>query len=135
MKMTVTQEGDIARFKIEEDIDERGAEIIKERFNEMNLSSLKEAVFDLSRVQHVGSSGIGKMLLFYKKLAVSGGSIRITNASPAVYDLLIALKLDSVFNISKGRSCMRIRYVCNFTRPPAANTSSFCGMRSRGRVT
>jgi anti-anti-sigma factor len=98
----VTEEKDIARFTIEGDIDEKGAEILKQRFNELNLAALKETVFDFKDVQHIGSSGIGKMLLFYKKLAVSGGIIRIVNASEAVYDLLLALKLDSVFEISKS---------------------------------
>lgn len=102
MELLVTHENGIARFTIAGDIDEKGAETLKQRFNELNFSDLKIVVLDFSEVQHIGSSGIGKMLLFYKKLAVSGGIIRIANASEAVYDLLVALKLDSVFEISKA---------------------------------
>ncbi len=101
MKLMVSQDNDIAQFNIEGDIDEKGAETLKQRFNELNPASLKKVVFDFSEVHHIGSSGIGKMLLFYKKLAVSGGIIRIVNAPEAVYNLLTALKLDSVFEISK----------------------------------
>jgi anti-anti-sigma factor len=102
MKLLVTEEQNRAHFTIEGDIDEKSAEILKQRFNKLNHSMMREIVFDFKSVQHIGSSGIGKMLLFYKKLAVSGGIIRIVKASETVYDLLLALKLDSVFEISKS---------------------------------
>ena len=102
MEILVNREGDLLRFEIGGVIDERGAEDIKRRFGEMNASTLKEVVFDFRKVVHIGSAGIGKLLLFYKDLAIRGGNIRIENASETVYDLLRVLKLDTLFAISKG---------------------------------
>ncbi len=101
MELTVTQHGNSARFEIRGNIDERGAEDLKRRFRELNASSLKEVVFDFGKVNHIGSAGIGKLLLFYKDLAVTGGGIRIENVSESVYDLLGVLKLDTIFTITR----------------------------------
>jgi len=102
MEMTVTQEGYRARFEISGDIDEPGAENLKRRFRELNFSMLREVSFDFRKVTHIGSAGIGKLLLFYKDLALNGGKIRIENVSESVYELFRVLKLDTIFTISKN---------------------------------
>lgn len=102
MEILVNREGELVRFEIGGVIDERGAEDIKRRFGELNTSSFKEVIFDFRKVKHIGSAGIGKLLLFYKDLAIRGGNIRIENASETVYDLLRVLKLDTLFLISKA---------------------------------
>ncbi len=100
MEVNVTQEGSSARFTLNGKIDESGAEELKARFLSLNRAALKEVVFDFKGVSHIGSAGIGKLLLFYKELAVSGGNIRITNVSDAIRDLFRVLKLDTIFTIS-----------------------------------
>ena len=102
MEILVNREGELVRFEIGGVIDERGAEDIKRRFGELNTSSFKEVIFDFRKVKHIGSAGIGKLLLFYKDRAIRGGNIRIENASETVYDLLRVLKLDTLFLISKA---------------------------------
>ncbi len=101
MEMTITQDGYKARFELIGDIDESGAEHLKHRFRELNFSLLKEVSFDFRKVTHIGSAGIGKLLLFYKDLALNGGRIRIENVSESVYELFRILKLDTIFTISK----------------------------------
>ena len=102
MKITITQEAGCARLHVDGDVDERGAEELKRRFRELNVASLAEAVFDFSNVGHIGSAGIGKLLLFYKDMAVGGGKIRIENLNEAVYDLFALLKLETIFTLSKA---------------------------------
>ncbi|MFC1524110.1 STAS domain-containing protein [Thermodesulfobacteriota bacterium] len=101
MEITLNQEGNNAKIVIVGDIDESGAEQLKSNFNKLNLSNTKEVVIDFARVNYVGSSGIGKLLLFYKNLAVNGGKIHIINVSNSLYDLFLELKLDSILSISK----------------------------------
>ncbi|MDM8521802.1 STAS domain-containing protein [Desulfococcaceae bacterium HSG8] len=101
MEIIVSQEGDRALFKVRGDIDELGAEDLKNRFRELDISSLREASFDFGKVNHIGSAGIGKLLLFYKDLALKGGKIKILNVSETIYELLKVLKLDTIFDISK----------------------------------
>ncbi len=100
MDVNLTQEGSTARFAVNGKIDENGAEELKTRFMGLHRKNLQEVIFDFRNVSHIGSAGIGKLLLFYKELAVSGGNIRIINASEAVRDLFRVLKLDTIFSIS-----------------------------------
>ncbi|MEZ4525248.1 MAG: STAS domain-containing protein [Desulfobacterales bacterium] len=100
MEVHVMQEGSSARFTLNGKIDEGGAEELKARFLGLNRTALKEVVFDFKAVTHIGSAGIGKLLLFYKELAISGGTIRILHASETIRDLFRVLKLDTIFTIS-----------------------------------
>ncbi len=101
MELTITQEGERAKFVVAGKIDESGSEILKRRFRELNMSSLKELTLDFGKVSHIGSAGIGKLLLFYKDLALRGGEIRIENMSEAVSELFKMLKLDTIFIMSR----------------------------------
>lgn len=98
----MTQEGTRARFTINGKIDENGAEELKARFQTLNRASMTEVVFDFRNVSHIGSAGIGKLLLFYKDLAVSGGSIKIEGASENICEMFRVLKLDTIFSVSRG---------------------------------
>jgi len=102
MELTVRQDGSQARFVIKGDIDEPGAENLKSRFRDLDVSSLMEVSFDFKEVTHIGSAGIGKLLLFYKDLALNGGTISIQNVSPSVYELFNVLKLDTIFSILRA---------------------------------
>lgn len=101
MELTVSQEGSRAGFQVAGNIDERGAEELKRRFRELNISNINEVVFDFGKVTHIGSAGIGKLLLFYKDLAVTGGKIKIINTTETVFELLTVLKLDTIFTITR----------------------------------
>ncbi len=102
MEIAVKQENGSARFEISGKIDETGAETLKQRFREINQPDLKNVVFDFRNVSHIGSAGIGKLLLFYKDLALKGGQLKIQNASQTVYELFTVLKLDTIFSISRS---------------------------------
>ncbi len=104
MEIAVTQDGSFVRFGInfksgKGNIDERAAEELKRRFRELNIASVSEVIFDFKNVNHIGSAGIGKLLLFYKDLALNGGGVTIENTSEAVHEVFSVLKLDSIFNI------------------------------------
>lgn len=101
MDITQRQEGSRIVLDVNGHIDEEGAEILKTHFHRLDLTAVKEVDIDMRRVSHIGSSGIGKLLLFYKHLAVKGGALRVTGLAPHLYDLFIELKLDSLFTIQK----------------------------------
>jgi anti-anti-sigma factor len=103
MELTVTPKGEQAHIEVVGSIDERGAEELKRRFLELDVSSLKEVVFDFGGVTFIGSAGIGKLLLFYKNVAAQGGRIRIENMSKDIYTMFKVVKLDKIFNISSAK--------------------------------
>ncbi len=102
MEILVDKKGTQTRFTVKGEIDERGAEILKNRFQEINRSSMKQLIFDFKDVNYIGRSGIGKLLLFYKDLAPSGGSILIENVSDEIYELLMDLDLNTIITITKA---------------------------------
>ncbi len=91
-----------AKFTIHGAIDEQGAQILKDKFTALDKSSIKTMIFDFKTVTHIGSAGIGKLLLFYKDIAIGGGVMEIINVSGSIYDLLLTLKLNSVFKIQQA---------------------------------
>lgn len=100
MELQVSQKENTAYFEIKGDIDERGAEELKQKFRELNQATLKNIVLNFRHVTHIGSAGIGKLLLFYKDLALRGGEVKIENASKSIYELFCVLKLDSIIKIT-----------------------------------
>jgi anti-anti-sigma factor len=102
LEINITQSEENVRFTIIGDIDQRGAQELKQHFTRMDIKTLKEVVFDFGKVGHIGSAGIGKLLLFYKDMAVQGGIIRVENVSDTLHNLFSVLKLDSIFTITKS---------------------------------
>jgi anti-sigma B factor antagonist len=100
MELVFTSREDLVEVVIKGSVDERGAEDLKRRFLELDTASIKEVVFDFSKVSFIGSAGIGKLLLFYKNLASHGGKITIKHMSKDIYTMFKVVKLDKIFSIS-----------------------------------
>ena len=77
--------------KIECDIDHHVADKIKEKIErQIELSNLKNIIFDLEKVYFMDSSGIGLIMGRYRMMRLVGGGVRIDNV-PAHLDRIIAL--------------------------------------------
>jgi anti-sigma B factor antagonist len=98
MDFKTTQDKGRGCIEVIGDIDERGAELFKAKLKE--LQQLDEVAIDFSGVKYVGSSGIGKLLLFYKNVGVHGGKISVTHLQPDLFRLFKELKLDTIFSIT-----------------------------------
>lgn len=101
MKVSMDSSGDQVRMSLVGNIDEGGADDMKKRFHEQDLSRIKQLTIDFSGVTFIGSAGIGKLLLFYKNLAAHGGQINLVNMPADIYDTFHTLKLGGLFNLSK----------------------------------
>ncbi len=102
MEITTDTQGQILTIQVKGRVDEKGAEALKTSFGSLSLSGINEVQLDCRSLIYIGSSGIGKVLLFYKNLGVQQIRLRVTNVSPGIYDLFQELKLDTVFTIEKG---------------------------------
>ncbi|HOC59607.1 MAG: STAS domain-containing protein [Syntrophaceae bacterium] len=98
MDLKITVDKDRGRVEIIGDVDEKGAEILKSKLQEMN--HLKTVEIDFRQVAYIGSSGIGKLLLFYKNLSIHGGTLSVTRLQPDIFRLFQELKLDTIFSIT-----------------------------------
>ncbi len=102
MELNVKYDQPNARISITGDIDDDGAAILKNKLMELQGRALKEVVIDFSGVSYIGSTGIGKLLLFYKAISQTGGGIKIVNMSEDLYKMFKIVKLDKVFDLNMG---------------------------------
>jgi len=100
MELKVDYDGSTARVIIVGDIDDDGANKLKAKLVELAGQNLTEVIFDFAKVRFIGSTGIGKMLLFYKNLAAKGGRLSVVNMNEDLHTMFSVIKLDKVFNIS-----------------------------------
>ncbi len=101
MEIKVMREPEKVTVQIVGDIDEQGAEALKSTFREIALGHAQEVVVDFGRVLHIGSAGIGKLLVFYKDLAVHGVRLSLSNLPVAIAIVLREMRLDTIFNIQQ----------------------------------
>ncbi|HNV69679.1 MAG TPA: STAS domain-containing protein [Candidatus Ozemobacteraceae bacterium] len=102
MNISVSQTGDQAILELEGAVDERGAEDLKQRFRSLPLNQLKSVIIDLGKVTHIGSAGIGKMLVFYKDLAVHDAKLSLIKVPALIYQMFVEMKLDTLFSIARA---------------------------------
>ena len=101
MQIDMNQSGNQVRISVKGTIDEKGAEELKAQFQKINTATSQEVVIDCREVQHMGSSGIGKILLMYKHLATAGNKLSVINLPEDLYELFLELKLDTLFTLSR----------------------------------
>ena len=102
MELNVKYDQPNARISIRGDIDDDGAAVLKNKLMELQGRVLREVVIDFSGVNYIGSTGIGKLLLFYKTISQTGGAIKIVNMSEDLYKMFKIVKLDKVFDLNIG---------------------------------
>lgn len=103
MTCEATTQGETVVLTLSGTIDEEGAAALKQHFNTLPHSRIKELVIDLADISHIGSSGIGKLLLFYKNMAAHQGTIRLIRVPQPIHNLFTELRLDTLFSMSTGR--------------------------------
>jgi anti-sigma B factor antagonist len=101
MKINVEKGDQSVTVNLSGVIDEQGAAELKQTLESLN-NETKQISLNFSGVERIGSAGIGKLLLFYKRTVLKGVKVSITNLPAHIYDLFVDLKLDSLFNMSRG---------------------------------
>ncbi len=102
MNIETIQDGNRVRIVLNGVLDEKGAEELKSRIKQLNLGQVTEVTIDCQQVKHIGSSGIGKILLLYKHLTTNGGNLTVSGLSTPLYELFTELKMDTLFSVSKA---------------------------------
>lgn len=103
MNIQTSRTGQNALIAIKGDIDEAGAEELKKSFRDIAGTGATSVRVDFKEVSHIGSSGIGKLLVFYKDLSIRGASLEVVNVPHAIAELLREMKLDTLFRVEERR--------------------------------
>ncbi|MCX7881881.1 MAG: STAS domain-containing protein [Brevinematales bacterium] len=87
-------------LKIKENlVTDPDAREFKEVLTNLIDSGKKEIIIDFTDMVFIGSSGIGKLLLAYKRLDDMGGKLYVTGLNKDIKDLFITFRLNEFFQI------------------------------------
>lgn len=99
MNVKISVDGTKTLMEVSGSVDIPGAEYLKKSLTNVLDSDATDVTVDFKEVSFIGSSGIGKLLLFYKNFTAKGGKISIVNLNKEITMLFKAIKLDKLFNI------------------------------------
>lgn len=89
MELKLSHKGNILIVSIEGEIDHHSSEIIRNKVDsKITTATIKNLVFDFSRVSFMDSSGIGMLMGRYKNVMRIGGKVWLMSASGTVKRIL-----------------------------------------------
>jgi anti-sigma B factor antagonist len=100
MEVTTRKTSDTLIVKVSGAVDTEAAEVLKVELGKVLKLRPQKVVMDLSLVPTMGSSGIGKILIFFKGLDSNKASFEIKGIHENLYNIFKAVKLDKLFPIS-----------------------------------
>ncbi len=98
MNIKVAKDDRKVTIRLSGGIDIPGAERLKKALLKILDGDAVEACIDFEDVTFIGSAGIGKLLLFYKKFIPKGGTIKVVNLNNEIAALFKSIKMDKLFN-------------------------------------
>jgi anti-anti-sigma factor len=100
MDIKISSEQEQTTLYLSGNIDIPGSETLKGVLSQIiEDGSVKYVILDFENVSFIGSCGVGRLLLFYKKFSLKGGKIRITNLNEELTGIFCTLNLDKLFKI------------------------------------
>jgi anti-anti-sigma factor len=102
MTIELTFKDEIAEMKIEGFMNSENVQMFQDKLTEVLQSNAKLLDLDLFECKNISSTGIGKLLLFYKDFIGKSGEIEVVRCSNTVYDLFVMLKLNQLFTVNLG---------------------------------
>ena len=102
MKIDLSYDQKTATMRIEGILTSDNSYLLQDKLNEVLKSEVDYLELDLLECRNISSTGIGKILLFYKDFIAKGGEIEVIRCSHGVYELFSMLKLNQLFTVNLG---------------------------------
>ena len=99
LEFNVKKDGAAARVVFSGRVDNEGSAVFQQAFDSLLESSEQSVVLDLKGLEFINSSGIGKLLIFHKKMVNSGRTSRIEGLSEEIFTLFKAIRLDKIIDM------------------------------------
>lgn len=99
MDIKIDRRGSTTTVLLSGRIDKLGSESLQQNLDQVVSGKPEDVILDFKGVNFIGSSGIGKLLMFGKALISQGGRANMVNLSPEIKELFASAKLDKLFNI------------------------------------
>jgi len=100
MEVVTKKNDETLVIKVSGPVDTEAAEQLRSELGKVLKLKPNKVVMDLSLVPTMGSSGIGKILIFFKGLDSNKASFEIKGIHENLYNIFKAVKLDKLFPIS-----------------------------------
>jgi anti-sigma B factor antagonist len=102
MDIELEKDNGTVKLVIDGNIDTDGGQELSVTLQEiMEMEDVNNVAFDLTTVKTITSSGIGKLLNFFKFLDSKGGKMEVTGISEMLYQQFIEIHIDRIFPIRK----------------------------------
>ncbi len=102
MTIDLTIDNTVAMMHIEGILNSENSHFLQQKLEEVLASDATLLELDLFDCKNISSTGIGKILLFYKDFIGRGGEIEVVRSSNSVYELFSMLKLNQLFTVNLG---------------------------------
>jgi anti-anti-sigma factor len=102
MDIELDKKGDSLRIVIDGNIDTDGGHKLAVALQEaMEMDGVKSVAFDLTTVRTITSSGIGKIMNFFKYIDGRKGSMSVKGISEQLYKQFMEIHLDRIFPVAR----------------------------------
>ena len=89
----------LVRFRTGDILREAEAEAIGQELLKLAVKPKQRVVLSFLGVLHLTSLVLGKLIHVHKRLAVSGGEVRLADIDPRIYEVFSITRLDRLFRI------------------------------------
>ncbi len=101
LNYTIENKDNELKLSIKGRVDSEGVADFQEAFDKILGMPEEKAFLDFSELQFINSSGIGKLLIFYKKYKNSGREVIIDGINEDIFTLFKAIRLDKLIEIKR----------------------------------
>ncbi len=101
-KVDVEDIGDVtvARFVDRKILDETNIQIVgNQLFSLVDDEGRKKFILDFNNVEYLSSAALGKLITLDKKVKSNGGTLRLCNVRPEIYEVFAITRLNKLFQM------------------------------------
>ena len=102
MDITITPTDAVITARITGPVTENDGEALKNAFDELLSASQKQVDLDLSTVPILTSTGIGKLIVLFRKLKDQARELKIKAIHDNLYDMFASINLDKMLKIERN---------------------------------
>lgn len=106
-RVEVSDVGDVTvvRFVDRKILDEANIqELGRELFQLVEEEDRKKLLLNFSSVEFLSSAALGKLITLDKRVKAHGGSLKLCNIRPEIYEVFAITRLDKLFNIKEDEA-------------------------------
>lgn len=99
LEVNFKKDKDVSRLIFAGRVDNEGSVVFQQALDKITESGDPKIILDFKKLEFINSSGIGKLLIFHKKMTNSGRNSSIEGISEEILTLFRAIRLDKIIEM------------------------------------